>query len=361
MKLERISIANFRNHRHLEFEPGPSVTVIHGNNGTGKTSILEAIHYCAMTRGLAGSNDRECLSFGSGHFTIRGQFRSDRDIALGVRVAYVADGEKQFFVNEQELTTFSRHIGAIPCVTFTPQEMSVVSGAPAERRRFLDSAISQFDRRYLSDLIQYRKVLQQRNALLATIGERQWQHDDIDVWTEQLAVHAAAIVLARRAFLDSFLDRFKAVFSLIPGDMNPEISYHNSYGDLDKNIDNDSVVGHIIDKYRNLRQQEYYRKQTLAGPHRDDLKLLLDDRDIRKYASQGQQRSYLATMKIALRDYLSDALGEVPLTLLDDLFSELDDKVSSGIMDYLEEKGQVIITSTNEKSGDKITAFRVTD
>lgn len=359
MKLERISIANFRNHRHLEFEPGPSVTVIHGKNGSGKTSILEAIHYCAMTRGLAGTTDRECLSFGSGYFTIRGQFRSDRDIGTGVRITYVDEGEKQFYVNEQELTTFSRHIGAIPCVTFTPREMSVVSGSPAERRRFLDSAICQLDRRYLSDLIQYRRLLQQRNALLASFGERHWQHDDIDVWTEQLAVHAAAIIIARSEFLASFHDRFKVVYSLIPDGMTPEITYQNSYGELDKNLDNQSVIDYIIRKYRDLKQQEFHRKQTLAGPHRDDIRLFLDGHDIRKYASQGQQRSYLATMKITLREYLADALGEQPLTLLDDLFSELDDNVSTGIMGYLEKNGQVIITSTSEKSGDNITGYQV--
>ena len=159
MKLESIRIANFRNHVLLEFEPGPSITVIHGRNGTGKTSILEAVHYCALTRGFPGSTDRDCLSFETNHFTIRGSFLSDRSLNTDVRIAWSEENEKQVFVNEQEIDSFSRHIGTIPCVTFTPGELAIVSGAPSERRRFIDSAICQYDKKYLDDMMQYRRVL----------------------------------------------------------------------------------------------------------------------------------------------------------------------------------------------------------
>lgn len=356
MRLDSIRIKNFRNHTDLEFEPGPSITVIHGRNGTGKTSILEAVHYCAMTRGLAGSTDRECLAFGSDQFQINAGFTSDHGTRSAVKVAYTPEKEKQIFVNDQEITSFSRHIGAIPCVTFTPQELSIVTGSPAERRKFLDTAICQYDRRYLSDLIQYRRILQQRNALLAHAG---WQNDQqagLDIWTEQLAVHAASIVVARSAFLARFMEYFKVFYGRINDGVSGEIFYHYSLGDGGKCEDKECLVDSFLQRYRDLRTQEIQRKQTLAGPHRDDLKLYAEGMDVRKYSSQGQQRSYLISMKLALRQFLQETNGEQPLTLLDDLFSELDEQIARQVLEALAGCGQVLVTSTHEKKGmDTIT------
>ncbi len=149
MRLQCINYENFRNHRLLTFEPGDGITLIHGPNGSGKTSILDGIHYCALTKGLISANDSECLCFSTDYFILNGKFTSSTENNTNVKVLYKKEKEKQVIVNNSEIKPFSRHIGRIPCITFSPSEIVIVNGAPAERRRFIDNAISQTDRRYL--------------------------------------------------------------------------------------------------------------------------------------------------------------------------------------------------------------------
>ena len=359
MRLEKIRIANFRNHTLLEFEPGPSLTNIYGRNGSGKTSILEAIHFCALTKGFPGNADRDCLSFGKDFFTIQAGFISDHGNRTEIRIAYTPEKEKQIFVNEQELQTFSRHIGDIPCVTFSPHELSIVNGPPAERRRFLDTAICQYDRKYLADLLQYRRILQQRNALLGAFPDQTSSHTGLDIWTEQLAGHASSIVLARLRFIRRFREMFGEVYSWLPGTTVPSLSYSCSLRQGAQELSQEELKYHFIERYAELRGQEILRRQTLAGPHRDDLLFFIDNRDIRKYASQGQQRGYLVAMKLTMHRYLLEMSGERPISLLDDLFSELDDDVSGLMVEALSSCGQVLITSTRESAGIGVSSFSI--
>ncbi len=360
LRLENIRIANFRNHSLLEFEPGPSITVIHGRNGTGKTSLLEAVHFCALTRGFSGNADRECLAFGSDHFSIKARFVSDRNSTTEVRVLYTSEKEKQIFVNEQEITSFSRHIGTIPCVTFTPPELSIVTGSPSERRKFIDSAICQHDRRYMADLIQYRRVLQQRNALLAGGMDHSSGLEGLEIWTQQLSSLAASIVLMRRDFISRFSIMFREIYSWFPDGQEPSIEYHCSLGDNHSGETGTEELSSLFnERYRQLRKQEIHRGQTLAGPHRDDLRFFNDGHEIRKFSSQGQQRGYLVAMKLTLNRYLFELLGERPVTLLDDLYSELDGEVEEMITGSLASCGQVLITSTEMKSGKGVIPFSI--
>ncbi len=357
MRLDSISITNFRNHALLEFEPGHSVTNIYGRNGSGKTSILEAIHYCALTKGFWGNNDREYLKFGEELFTIRSSFTNDQGISTTVSVAWTPKRDKRILVNEQELQTFSSHIGAIPCVTFAPREMVIINGAPAERRRFMDTAICQYDRKYLSDLLLYRRIVQQRNALLSSGKDSRFIDSALDILTDQLVAVATDIVLSRKQFMDRFIAMLGAAYRWIPEGVEPSILYHCSLAHHDYLLEKDTINQAFKERFRTLRQQEIQRRQTLAGPHRDDLQFYLDGRDIRKYASQGQQRAFLVAMKMTLQLYLYEMSGEMPITLLDDLFSELDDVVSSTMVETLATKGQVIITSTKRQEGDGITYY----
>ncbi|AOS82681.1 DNA recombination protein RecF [Chlorobaculum limnaeum] len=359
MRLKSISIENFRNHRHLEFEPGQRITNIYGCNGSGKTTILEAIHYCALTRGFSGNSERDCLMFGEEMFAIRSSFESDHGGEIKVVVVFTPHKEKRILVNDQELQTFSSHIGLIPCVTFTPRELVIITGGPAERRRFMDTAICQHDRKYLSDLMQYRRVLQQRNALLAS-------HDDpvkieiaLEVLTEQLAIHAVEIVMARERFISNFSVMLDEVYRWHPEGVQSEIVYQSSLLQAEKQLSKERMQMLFSARYRDMKKQELLRRQTLAGPHRDDLQLFLNGREIRKYASQGQQRAFLVAMKMTMHAYLHEHSEEMPVTLLDDLFSELDAKVSSFMLETLSSKGQVIITSTDKKNGKDITFFSI--
>jgi DNA replication and repair protein RecF len=359
LRLKSISIENFRNHKHLEFQPGRKINNIFGSNGSGKTTILEAIHYCALTRGFSASSDRECLMFGEEMFTIRSSFESDRGVEIGVTVAYSPQKEKRILVNDQELQTFSSHIGLIPCVTFTPREMVIITGGPAERRRFMDTAICQYDRKYLCDLMQFRRVLQQRNSLLSTGDDPSKIDTALEVLTDQLVTHAVQIVMERQRFIGNFSVLLDEVYRWHPDGAESAVTYLSSLHHAEKQLSRERMHMLFRERYRAIKKQELMRRQTLAGPHRDDLQFYINGKEIRKYASQGQQRAFLVALKMTLHSYLFEKADEMPVTLLDDLFSELDIKVSGIMLETLSSKGQVIITSTDRREGKDITPFRI--
>lgn len=359
MLIEEISLVNFRNHQYTEFRPGKSVTVIHGKNGSGKTGILEAIHYCAFTRGFSNFNDRDSLAFGEQYFRINSTFISDYGGRTNVRVNYSKEKEKQVYVNEQEIPVFSKHIGTIPCITFFSGETAIVNGSPSERRRFIDSAICQHDRKYMENLLQYRRVLQQRNALLIKCSESSHNRDELEIWTDQLARQASAIIITRKTFINNYLKYFKDIYTAFPKNKDPEIIYNCTLFPQNDHISENDLYLSVLEKYRINTDREIYRGQTYAGPHRDDLQLYSDTYEVRKYASQGQQRLYHIAMKLALHRYLDDKNGETPITLLDDLFSELDACVVKHILVLLEQFGQTVITSTEPKKGQGIELYEV--
>ena len=297
--------------------------------------------------------------FGEEMFTIRSSFESDQGSNTRVVVSYASPREKRIMVNDQELPTFSKHIGLIPCVTFTPGELVIITGGPAERRRFMDTAICQYDRKYLSDLMQYRRVLQQRNALLSSFNDHSTTETSMEVLTEQLITHAVEIVMARERFISSFSMMLNEAYRWQPEGTVSEITYQSSLHHGEKQLSKEQMQAIFREKYRAIKKQEMLRRQTGAGPHRDDLQFYLNGREIRKYASQGQQRAFLVAMKMTMHTYLYEKAEEMPISLLDDLFSELDEKVSSNMLESLSSKGQVIITSTEERDGKGITPFSI--
>ncbi|NTU53622.1 MAG: DNA replication/repair protein RecF [Chlorobiaceae bacterium] len=346
MQLESLSIANFRNHKLLEFDPCSSITNIYGRNGSGKTTILESIHYCALTKGFNGSSDRECMMFGEEMFTLRSSFRNNFGNVTRVVVAYSEKNGKKIVVNDHDIPTFSGHIGTIPCVSFTPREMVIITGSPSERRRFIDTAICQHDRKYLSDLMQYRRVLQQRNALLASFVDNVAKQTSMEILTEQIVLYTVEIVKARMCFIERFRSMFKEFYASIQDGIQPEVVYHPSIDASNTILSGEDLFRYIKERYQVMSKQEIQRKQTIVGPHRDDIHFFINGKEIRKFASQGQQRTFLVAMKMTMHRYLHEYSGEIPITLMDDLFSELDDKVSEKMLQSLSTKGQVIITST---------------
>lgn len=355
MRLQSITYRNFRNHQLLTFEPGDSITLIHGLNGSGKTSILEGIHYCALTKSQVSATDGECLRFASDYFTLNGNFFSETDASTIVKVVYTKGGEKQVIVDNSEVKPFSRHIGRIPCITFSPSEIVIVNGAPAERRRFLDTLISQKERKYLDDLLAYRRVLHQRNALLAQLYSGNTVHKDmLPLWTETLSKLAASIVYARLQFLAPFFHHFQALYKQLSCDEIPSILYRSSLGHIGNDTSLELLTSLFFAKYEESRKQEILRGQTMTGPHRDDLLFLLQEKEIKKYASRGQLRTFLVALKLAQYRFYHETLEEKPLCLFDDLFSELDALRIADILGILETCGQTIITSTDKKGGSKV-------
>ncbi|NMW18156.1 MAG: DNA replication and repair protein RecF [Chlorobiaceae bacterium] len=360
MRLKSITYENFRNHRFLRFNPSSGINLLYGPNGSGKTSILEGIHFCALTKGFLGSPDNESLSFSKDYFLLNSIFCDGNNSDINVKIIYTKEKDKQVIVNSSEIKRFSQHLGRIPCITFSPQEIVIVHGAPAERRRFIDNTISQTDRRYLDDLLAYRRVLLQRNALLLHLYEIDERNSDmLTIMTEQLAKIAASLIYARIKFLSLFFYHFKALYSLLMINEDPAILYRCSAGKISEDPSLEELYSLISLKFKQIKKQEIARTQTLIGPHRDELVFLLNEKEIKKYASQGQMRTFLICLKLSQHRYLSEITGEEPLSLLDDVFSELDEKRTEDILGILETYGQTIITSASKKEHSNITALSI--
>ncbi len=350
MRLDDIRIQNFRKHRELALSPSEGINLIFGSNGSGKTNILEAIHYCALAKGFNRTTDRECTHFAAESFLLHSVFTDDIDHEYRIQVQFSNNTGKNISVNNSDLIRFSDLIGLIPCVTFSPSELSIVYGSPQERRRFLDTALCQLSKPYLEKLLQYRRILQQRNALLATFSNRSHPAPDRQIWTELLAESAASIMKDRLDFLGSFEPYFRDAYRGLDQHEIPGLSYRSSPGRLLSSSDYSVILDNLLRRFSEVAYQEDARKQTLLGPHRDDIHFYLNDYDVKKYASQGQMRTFLIALKIALQRFLVDNKGERSIFLLDDIFSELDQKRVHNILEMIEEFGQAFITAT-QKTG----------
>ncbi|NTV59930.1 MAG: DNA replication and repair protein RecF [Chlorobiaceae bacterium] len=360
MILQSISYENFRNHRILTYEPAEGINLIFGPNGSGKTSILEGIHYCALTRGFVSAGDADCLEWQQEYFLLRGDFRSDEGRPQRVHVSYTREKEKQVSVNKNEVKPFSTHIGRIPCITFTPSEIGIITGPPSERRKFIDSAISQTDRRYLEDLLAYRRVLSQRNTLLMQLNERKAQHDPtLSIWSENLAGIAAAIAIKRRRFIGEFSIRLENMYREMDIRENPGMAYRSSLPGAIDAADEEELRERFMKRYRETEKSDIMREQTMTGPHRDDIAFLFNEKEVKRYASQGQTRTFMICLKLSQHRFYSQMLGEKPICLLDDIFSELDERRTERILEVLGTFGQSIITTTERKETGGMTAVSI--
>lgn len=359
MRLKEIKLVNFKKHSELTYAPSDGINLLYGQNGSGKTNILEAVHYCALAKGFNKSLDRECMKFATDYFLLQSRFVDERELEIAVKVSYARTSDKKIFVNGEELKKFSGLIGRVPCITFSPMELAVVNGSPQERRRFMDNALSQTNKRYLEDLLHYRRVLQQRNTLLSEAFEDTLKSDSFGVWTEKLSQIAGSIISARLTFLDSLSGYFEPLYDELGLGEVPGFAYRASFCKLDHEMTEDAITSMIMQRFDEIGEQEQYRKQTLLGPHRDDIIFRLNDMEIKKYASQGQLRTFLITMKLALQKFIYDVTGEKPLFLLDDLFSELDRGRVERVLELLEGAGQSIITATEKRESKGVNCIDI--
>lgn len=349
MRLRRLAFQNLRNHIATEVNVAEGVNVITGLNGEGKTTILEAISVCTLTRSFVGTQDAHILRRGERTFEARIEGVSDYGAPHRIDVRYDTGTGKTITLDGSVATNAAQVIGAAPTVVLSPDLKAITNGAPSERRRFLDMVISQAKRRYLEELMQYRRVLKQRNALLA-LGRRQGRSPDrtlVEPWDEGLIDRAAHLMFERTKFMREFEPIFKitagevatgaeeVMIRYAPDAIPEPLGSVNDYRDA------------LWLRSRQVWQEECRRGTTLFGAHRDDVRMDINGGDVRVSASQGQHKTLLIGLKIAEFHYLAAQCAETPIILLDDIFGELDARRAERVYDLTRTLAQTFITVTS--------------
>jgi DNA replication and repair protein RecF len=339
----------FRNHNETELDFGGGINALLGNNGQGKTNVLEAVSYLSLTKSFYASNEATVLQIGKDVFEVEGKIITDAAIEHTVRATYSRGGEKLFTINGAKPETLASVIGRFPIVVLSPENNAITFGGPMERRKFLDLLLSQISRSYLEDVIEYRRVLKQRNRLLLDAKlDSLYQPELIEPWTRSLVQLGSRIVLHRLRFVNEFQEYVgRAYRELVQNHEAPDVSYRSLAG-IEYALEAAEIVPLMVSELERRSAEERKRGTTLVGPHRDDLHLSIDGISVQHYASQGQHKTMLIALKIAEFYYLKERRDEVPILLLDDVFSELDDKRARLLLKTVSPLGQTFITTTDE-------------
>ncbi|MBE7015305.1 MAG: DNA replication/repair protein RecF [Ruminococcaceae bacterium] len=354
MIVKSLTVVNFRNYEREHIELGSGTNVIYGNNAQGKTNLLEAVHLFASGKSHRTKTDRELIRFGEKYMKVCIEF-SDKDRDYKAIMQIGADLKKSVKINNVPITKLSMLMRYLNVVMFSPEDLEIIKGAPQMRRRFLDEAISQLYPAYLKSLISYHKNLAQKNALLKKLKFAGKMDDaTLSVWNEQIAEDGYRIMLYRKEYIEKL--------SSFAGKIHKEIS-----GEILNLLYTPSIDCDIIDKEKFLlklesaKEREIENGASLYGIQRDDIRFFINDNEVRTYASQGQQRTTVLSLKMAQMDYIKEVRDEFPVLLLDDIMSELDTTRRTYLANRIKGK-QVIITCTDSdmvETGESTKLFKV--
>jgi DNA replication and repair protein RecF len=355
--LVHLAAREFRNFTHLNVDVPARGLVVVGENGHGKTNLLEAVAYLALLRSCRGARDADVIRFGAPAFHVRATLGPPAPWHT-VSVGYErATKRKRATLDGVEQARLTNALGALPSVAFSPADVSLVAGGPGERRRYLDVLLALSSPAYLQALQQYRAALLRRNAALRLAqrdGGRAHEHDArVSVWEPTLAESGGFLVAARHAFVDDHADQYRHLCTAIGEREGAVLRYQSVGGDNSHGATTSaSAQGEALARaLAHQRGTELRRGVTLVGPHRDDLQLQLGGRDLRTFGSAGQQRSAAIALRLLELASLRAALGHAPLLLLDDPFAELDLGRAGRVLALLEDAGaaQVLLAVPREE------------
>lgn len=340
MELQKLLLVNFKNYKEAEFNFSPKLNFLTGLNGSGKTNILDAIYYLSFCKSYNNVIDSQNVHFEEAFFMIQGIFDLNTS-KENITVSMKKKEKKQVLRNKKEYEKLSDHIGLLPVVIISPMDSDLINEGSETRRKFMDAIISQFSKSYLNNLIVYNKILAQRNALLKQYGGRNNQVNklEFEVWDFQLIDLAKDIYEERKQFIEDFLPYFNFYYKEISGNNETVDLVYESHA---------AKESFSLDFQENL-SKDLILQYTSKGIHKDDLEFNLNTYPIKKFGSQGQQKTYLSALKFAQFKFIADKKGFLPIFLLDDIFDKLDEERVSRIIEMAasEKIGQVFITDTH--------------
>ena len=344
MKLTELNLHHFRNYDEAQVEFSPQINVLIGENAQGKTNLLESIYVLAMTRSHRTNNDRELIEFGKDAAQIKGTVQRELG-SLKLELDIGKHGKKAK-ANHLEKARLSEYLGQLNVILFAPEDLALVKGAPTVRRRFIDMEFGQVSPKYLHDLTQYRDILKQRNRYLKQLQSHEAQDQlYLEVLSEQLAAVGGAIISQRVKFLSELEEYAQKLHqSITQGRENLTFEYSSAVKDAAA-LTEVELSEALMDLYRQNQSKEIFQGTTLYGPHRDDVRFLINHKNVQTYGSQGQQRTTALSVKLAEIDLMKNQTGEYPVLLLDDVLSELDGARQTHLLKTIQDKVQTFLTT----------------
>ncbi|MFH2143251.1 MAG: DNA replication and repair protein RecF [Bacteroidota bacterium] len=346
MYLSHLTLVNFKNYDQAEYTFLPKINCFIGNNGVGKTNLLDSIFYLSFCKSFFNPIDSQNIKHDEDFFVIQGKYFRD-ELEENIYCGMKRNHKKLFKRNKSEYDRLSEHIGLIPLVMISPSDIDLIDAGSEERRKYMNFVISQYDKNYLNDVITYNKALNQRNSLLKQFAKnRSFDRDSLDIWTDQLIITGKNIYKKRQNFIKELIPVFQKYYNFIScGAEKVNLIYQSQL--------HDTEIEKLFDK---TIEKDRLLQYTTAGLHKDDLDLLLGNYQIKRTGSQGQKKTYLMALKLAQFDFIMKLNGFKPILLLDDIFDKFDAvRVSKIIYLVGEEKfGQIFITDTNQERLEKI-------
>lgn len=347
MILTRLHIRSFKNHESTKLELAPKINCFFGLNAAGKTNILDAIHYLCWTKSYFNSSDQPALRFGSDFFSIEGYFEMENESQEIIKIHFTPEQGKKLYRNDKEYDRFSDHIGGFPAIFIAPGDTDLIGEAAEMRRKFFDAGISQYDRSYLQALIRYNKVLMQRNKTLKWMQEnRKNSAELLAAYNAELDKSATTIARRRHEYILAIIPLFNQMYELLSGNTEQaDIRYDSEV------LDDPMIV--LLEK---CFSDDLRTGFTTKGIHKDDFHFTINNRPVRKMASQGQQKTYMIALKLAQYILNSHENHNPPLLLFDDIFDKLDPRRVKFLIDRLQQPpfGQIFVTDTHKIRLDEV-------
>jgi DNA replication and repair protein RecF len=334
MKIKKLSLRNYRGYQSQEIDFGEGVHLFIGQNGSGKTNLLEAIYFLSLAKSYK-TDDENLIRFNQDFSRIDAHYDS-KDKGQKIRII-ITKNKKKIILNGHEIQRLSDYIGQFNVVSFLPEDMQLIKGPPRHRRYFIDSMIGQMDKNYLIELSQYKKILKERNETIKTLSEH--PNPDmtlLDIYTEQLAESANNLMFFRKRFIDDLNHHIKTI--------HPYLSNQDNQF---KFIYLPSIQSHVEKTLKEQYRKDLFSKTTTSGPHRDDYQFKINGSDAKDLASQGEQRIMILSLLLSITKIIYAVKKEQPILLLDDVFSELDALRQNKLIHFLNQSNlQTIITTT---------------
>lgn len=346
MIVKSLILENFRNHENTKILFSDRFNIIYGDNGQGKTNILEAIYLCASGRSHRTSKDAELIRFGSSSYNINSLVLNG-GLDKNINITFNLDQKKQIKINDIPLKKMGSLMGNLYAVLFSPEDLLIVKQGPLERRRFVDITLSQIKPSYFYNLQLLSKILKQRNILLKSINCNPSLLDTMDIWNIKLAEVSADIITDRHDFAKILSGLARKQHNFLTHDKETVNFCYNSGFRIEEGIKKSEISESYIKQLERCIRRDLSLGYTSIGPHRDDYDIFINDKSLKMFGSQGQQRSAVLSLKIAEIELISSITGQYPVLLLDDVMSELDENRQKYLMDSIKNV-QTFITCTND-------------